>query len=94
MSSQVISLSGGGYDIWRREELRSELDAIIASEHITIDLRTTTFMDAGAVGLLIGFAKRVRRQSPGARITLRNAPSIVRRVLRITAADKLFDFTA
>lgn len=87
-------MSGGGYDVWRREELRSELDAIIASEHITLDLSTTIFMDAGAVGLLIGFAKRVRRIHPGARITLTNASPIVRRVMRLTAADKLFDLTA
>jgi anti-anti-sigma factor len=93
VGTRVVSLNGGEYDIWRREELRSELDAIDASGNVTIDLHRTTFMDAGAVGLLLAFRRRVREIDPQARVTLKNTPPIVRRVLQLARAAELFDFT-
>lgn len=89
----VIVLSGGEYDVWRRNELRSELDRIELSGEVILDLSRVTFMDAGAVGLLLAFRKRVFKHNPKARVTLRNTPQIVRRVLSIARADDLFDFS-
>lgn len=90
----VVSLHGGEYDIWRREELRSELDAIDASGDVIIDLNRITFMDAGAIGLLLSFRRRVRENNKNARVTLRNTPPIVMRVLKLSRADQLFEFTS
>lgn len=90
----VVSLHGGEYDIWRREELRSELDAIDASGDVIIDLNRITFMDAGAIGLLLSFRRRVRENNENARVTLRNTPPIVMRVLKLSRADQLFEFTS
>jgi anti-anti-sigma factor len=89
----VIVLSGGEYDVWRRNELRTELEAAKISGEVTIDLSCVTFMDAGAVGLLLAFRKRVYEYDPKATVTLLNTPQIVRRVLSIAHADELFDFS-
>lgn len=86
-------LSGGDYDVWRRHELRSELDSAEVSGEIIIDLSRVTFMDAGAVGLLLAFRKRVYERDRNARVTLRSTPHIVRRVLEIAHAEDLFEFT-
>lgn len=94
MGTRVVSLHGGEYDIWRREELRSELDAIDASGDVTIDLARITFMDAGAIGLLLGFRRRVRETNRRARVTLLNTPPIVMRVLKLSRADDLFEFAS
>ncbi len=94
VGTRVVSLNGGEYDIWRREELRSELDAIDASGDVIIDLNHITFMDAGAVGLLLAFRRRVRESNRQARVTLRNTPTIVMRVLKLSRADQLFEFTS
>jgi len=94
VGTRVVSLHGGDYDIWRREELRSELDAIDASGDVIIDLTGITFMDAGAVGLLLGFRRRVRETNGHAQVTLRNTPPIVLRVLKISRADQLFEFSS
>lgn len=89
----MIVLSGGEYDVWRRNELRTELDGAELSSKVIIDLSRVTFMDAGAVGLLLAFRKRVYEYDPKARVTLRNTPQIVRRVLSIAHAEDLFDFS-
>lgn len=89
----MIVLSGGEYDVWRRNELRTELDGAELSSEVIIDLSRVTFMDAGAVGLLLAFRKRVYEYDPKARVTLRNTPQIVRRVLGIAHAEDLFDFS-
>lgn len=89
----MIVLSGGEYDVWRRNELRTELDGAELSSEVIIDLSRVTFMDAGAVGLLLAFRKRVYEYDPKARVTLRNTPQIVRRVLSIAHAEDLFDFS-
>lgn len=89
----MIVLSGGEYDVWRRNELRTELDGAELSSEVIIDLSRVTFMDAGAVGLLLAFRKRVYEYNPKARVTLRNTPQIVRRVLSIAHAEDLFDFS-
>jgi anti-anti-sigma factor len=89
----VIVLSGGEYDIWRRNELRTELEAAKISSEVVIDLSRVTFMDAGAVGLLLVFRKRVYEYDPKGRVTLLNTPKIVRRVLSIAHAEDLFEFS-
>jgi anti-anti-sigma regulatory factor len=86
------ALEGGDYDVFRRDELRAELAAIKAEGDVDIDLRTTTFMDAGAVGLLIAFRRDVLERHPKARVRLLHAAPIVRRVLELSRAADLFEF--
>jgi anti-anti-sigma factor len=86
------ALKGGDYDVFRREELRAELLQFEPDTDIEIDLSSTTFMDAGAVGLLIAFRRRVLEKNRNARVRLTGASRIVRRVLQLSKAEELFDF--
>lgn len=87
-----VTLRGGEYDVFRREELRAELDAIDAGSDVDLDLGTTSLMDAGAVGLLLAFRRRVKQANPEARVRLLNAAPIVRRILKISRVEELFEF--
>lgn len=88
-----VALKGGEYDVFRRDSLKAELDAIPARGDVELDLRATTFMDAGAIGLLIGFRRRLLDEAPDARMRLLNAPPIVRRVLILAGGESLFEIT-
>lgn len=78
--------------MFRHDDLRAELAAIDANTDVELDLTGTTFMDAGAVGLLIVFRRRLLDKNPKARVTLIGATPIVRRVLQISKAEDLFEF--
>jgi len=83
-------LRGGEYDVFRREELRTELAAVELSGDVEIDLRNTTFMDAGAIGLLLALRRRLQARDPVARVHLVNVPPIVRRLLQISGTADAF----
>lgn len=83
----------GDYDIWRRDELRAEIERLELSDDITIDMTGVTLMDAGAVSLLISLQHRLRERNPKANVILRNAPRMVKRVLEICRAADLFVFS-
>lgn len=93
MTDPALKLSGE-YDVWRRNELQAALESAELSNAVVIDMSRVTFMDAGAVGLLIGFRRRLRERFPQGKVVLRRVPRIVRRVLAISRAEALFDFTA
>jgi len=82
----------GDYDVWRREELREELERVDLTGDVTIDLSGTTLIDAGSAALLIGLQHRLMQRTPGARVILRNTPPIVKRVLELCGATELFAF--
>jgi anti-anti-sigma factor len=82
----------GDYDIWRREELRAELDVLDLSNDVTIDMSRVSLMDAGAVSLLISLQHRLRERNPKANVILLGAPRIVKRVIDLCGAAGLFVF--
>ncbi|HKU67391.1 MAG TPA: STAS domain-containing protein [Candidatus Baltobacteraceae bacterium] len=82
----------GDYDIWRREELREELERADLTGDVTIDMSGTTLIDAGSAALLISLRHRLTERTPDARVVLRNAPRIVKRVLQLCGATNLFVF--
>lgn len=86
-----VSLRGGEYDVFRRDELRAELDAIDTDTDIELDLGATSLMDAGAIGLLANFRRQVGNRNPHARVRLVNAAPIVRKILAVSRVDELFD---
>lgn len=91
MASRV-TLRGGEYDVFRRQELSAELGAIDTGSDVDLDLSTTSLMDAGAIGLLIALRHRVQQSNPNAVVRLHNVAPIVERVLKICRADELFEF--
>lgn len=84
----------GDYDIFRRDELRRDLEHLDLSGDVTLDLREVTLLDAGSAALLIAFQSRLHEHAPKARVILENAPRIVRRVMELCGATHLFDFTS
>lgn len=84
----------GEYDVWRREQLRAELEDLDLTGDVCIEMRDVSLMDAGAVSLLIDLQRRLRARTPGAQVILSNAPPIVRRVIELCDAAGLFAFTA
>lgn len=80
----------GDYDIWRRDELRAELERLDLSGDITLDMSRVTLVDAGCAAMLIGLQRRLQERTPNARVILLNAPRIVRRVLELCGAADLF----
>jgi anti-anti-sigma factor len=84
----------GDYDIWRRDELRGQLEQLDLKGDVHIDLSGVTLMDAGSVALLIALRHRLQERTPGARVILEHAPRIVRRVIEICGALELFVLTA
>jgi anti-anti-sigma factor len=82
----------GDYDVWRRDELRLQLESVDVTREITIDLSGVTLMDAGSAALLIALKHRAAQQSSNARIVLLNTPRIVKRVLDLCRAADLFVF--
>lgn len=91
VSARVARLHGGEYDVFRRDELRAELEAIDPHGDVDIDFRDTTFMDAGALGLLLAFKKRLEENDAAARVRLVNLPAIVRRLLQVSGTAEVFD---
>lgn len=83
----------GEYDVWRREELREQLERVELTQDVTIDLSGTVLMDAGSIALLIGLKHRLNERTPGARVILLNAPRIVKRVVELSGAADLFVFS-
>lgn len=83
----------GDYDIWRRDELRAELERLDLSGDVTIDMTGVTLVDAGCASVLIALRHRLQERDPKARVILVNAPRIVRRVLDLCGAAGLFVFS-
>jgi anti-anti-sigma factor len=83
----------GDYDIWRRAELRAQLEAADLTDDVYIDMSGVTLMDAGSVALLIALKHRLQQQNPNGRVILAKTKRIVRRVLDLCSADSLFVFT-
>jgi anti-sigma B factor antagonist len=57
-------------------------------EMIDIDLGEVTFMDAGALGLLVGMLNRQERH--GGQLRLRRIPAQVTRLLQLTGLQGIF----
>ena len=74
------------------EMLARRLPVLIADRGhtaLTLDLATVTALDSGALGKLLGFDRAVRAAE--GHLTLTNPTPGVRRALRITRLDTIFD---
>jgi anti-anti-sigma factor len=78
----------GELDLHGHAALRETLlDACATERPVIIDLARVTFMDSSAIGLIIGSAKRCRKQGTELRVV--NAGGQPLRVLRLTGVDQL-----
>lgn len=78
----------GELDLSTSPDLRSALDALAADhERIAIDLRSVTFMDSTALGVIVATMKRARER--GGELALVGPTGSPRKVLSITALDQI-----
>jgi anti-anti-sigma factor len=80
----------GDLDIASAPELRETLlHAVqeVTNGTLVLDFSEVTFMDATAVGVLVGAHRRLAQY--GGRLQIEGAPSYVRRILRATRAEYL-----
>ena len=88
MDTTVVSLAGD-WDIGRRDELRTLLEASQDAVHLILDLRETTYIDSTALTELVRHYKaRASRGLPVARY-VDPTPS-VRRILDLVSLSKVF----
>lgn len=81
----------GEFDIASVDLLRRELVDAISPQcnHLVVDLEETSFMDAMALGIVIGAQHRIRRRGGWLRVA-RPQPQ-VRRLLEITMLDTVVE---
>jgi len=78
----------GELDLRRHAALREALIEACGTEGpVVVDLARVTFVDSSAVGLLVGTAKRCRKQGVEMRVV--NAGGQPLRVMRLTGVDQL-----
>jgi anti-anti-sigma factor len=82
---------GGEIDIMTGPQLREPLHDLIGRGvlHHVIDLSDVTFIDSTGLGILVGERRRLRERGGSVRVVC--GPGIARRVLHLTAVDRLID---
>jgi anti-sigma B factor antagonist len=81
----VVALVGE-LDLRGHASLRDALlDACAGERPVVVDMARVTFMDSSAVGLIVGTAKRCRRQGIEFRVV--NAGGQPLRVMKLTGVD-------
>lgn len=79
----------GDLDLYSAPELRARLLAAIddGADAVILDLRTTTFMDSTALGVIVAAMKALRAQD--GRLVLVNESRSIAKTLAITGLDDL-----
>jgi anti-sigma B factor antagonist len=86
-SWQVLGVDGE-LDLSTSERFREALAALLdASPRVAIDLRSVSFMDSTALGVVVGAMKRARER--GGEVALIGPTGSPRKVLSITALDQI-----
>lgn len=84
----VVTLSGE-LDIFRKEMLRESLAAAEQADVAVIDMTGVTFLDSAALGVLIGFKKRLAERKGTVRVVLISLQ--LRRLFEITGLERVFE---
>ena len=82
-------------DFAARDAFRHAGDAATAAPHvrkIVVDLRTTSYIDSAALGMLL--ILRDKALAAGKTVGIASVPGTVREILRIANFEKLFEFEA
>jgi anti-sigma B factor antagonist len=64
--------------------------AVSADGTVVVDLSGVTFMDSSGLSMLLRFAEEVRADGVGT-VTLRGADGAVRRLLKLTSMETIFE---
>ena len=84
---QVLGVDGE-LDLSTSERFRDALTQLVdASPHVAVDLRSVSFMDSTALGVVVGAMKRARERD--GEVALIGPTGSPRKVLSITALDQI-----
>lgn len=83
----------GDLDIATKPELAAYLTSTLrdGDQRVSLDLAGVTFIDAGGLGVLVGFRNRIRQQD--IELVLVDSAACVLRLLKITGLDQEFALT-
>ncbi len=86
----IISLRGE-LDVESSQEMKSEVRKLISSEapNVVIDLTNVNYVDSSGLGTLIALQKDARFN--GGSLSIVGASQQIRRVMKMTNLDKLFE---
>ena len=88
-SSLTASLIGD-IDHHTAKGMRERIDAAIEEhgpEELTLDFGGVTFMDSSGIGLVMGRYRLM--EELGGKVVIDNAPTTIRKVMRLSGIDKL-----
>ncbi|MBV9271622.1 MAG: STAS domain-containing protein [Candidatus Eremiobacteraeota bacterium] len=86
----VLVLSKNEYDLYTMEGLWQELQGAPAGSDVTLDFCNVRYMDGASLGVLVRYAKALKRKHDS-RLHIVHANALIERVLHITCLDRLFD---
>ena len=79
----------GEYDLTRREEVRAALSPLDGTRPVVLDVRRITYVDSSFFNELANF----RRDHKECAVTIEGPSSMMKRLLKMLAFDKLFTIT-
>ena len=87
----IVSLNGD-FDIENSQTLKTEVRKKISAENpnVVIDLSNVNYIDSSGLGTLIAIQKDARFN--GGSLSIVGASEQIKRVMKMTNLDKLFDF--
>ncbi len=88
--SEPVSLHGGCYDIFRKVELKAELDSVEPRSDVVLDLSKTELLDCSCLGVLVGKLRQWRERDPETQLRLIHVAPRLARILSLVKLDTLF----
>lgn len=85
----VVIVFAGEYDLACKEQLRAELDRLVAVPNLVLDLSEVTYLDSTVVTELIRLHK-LRTENHSGRETVVAHAGNIQKLLRIVGLDKAF----
>ena len=87
---KLTAFLSGEIDHHRAKELREAIDFAVREQYpptVILDFRRVTFMDSSGIGLIMGRSRLMEEY--GGTLEIHNPPPQIRKVLRISGADRL-----
>ena len=87
---KLTAFLSGELDHHHAKEIREAIDFAVREQFppvVVLDFRHVTFMDSSGIGLIMGRSRLMEEY--GGTLEIHNPPAHIRKVLRISGADKL-----
>jgi len=87
--NQLVAMLSGEIDHHHAREIRETVDFAVREQLppiVVLDFRKVTFMDSSGIGLIIGRAHLM--EETGGTLEIRNPSAQIRKVMRLSGADR------